>query len=86
MEGYPAMAIYGYNRADDGTTEPLLLLEVTFQLSPEDLRRVARFLVARAEEIEAGAFTGGGRHLRDEDKQWNAKGAGDVVVVPTKRG
>jgi hypothetical protein len=83
---YPAMAIYGYNREDGGATEPLVLSEVTFQMSPEDLRRVARFLVARAEEIEAGAFTGGGRHLRDHDKHWNAKDVGDVVVVPMKAG
>jgi hypothetical protein len=78
------MAIYGYNREDDAATEPLHLSEVTFQLPAEDLRRVARFLVARAEEIEAGSFTDGGRHLRDHDVQWNAKDAGDVIVVPMK--
>jgi hypothetical protein len=76
------MAIYGYKSNDDEATAPLLLSEVTFQLCPADLRRVASFLVARADEIEAGVFTHGGRHLREYDKQWNAKDAGDVIVVP----
>lgn len=76
------MAIYGYNCEDGGATKPVVLSEVTFQLSPEDLRRVARFLIARADEIDAGTFVDGGRHLRDHDERWNAKDAGDVTVVP----
>jgi hypothetical protein len=76
------MAIYGYKREDDEASEPMVLSEVTFHLRPEDLRRVAEFLVARADEIEAGTFKEGGRHLRDHDKQWPVKDAGDVIVVP----
>jgi hypothetical protein len=80
------MAIYGYNREDDKASEPMVLSEVTFQLCPEELRRVAKFLAARADEIDAGTFVHGGRHLRDDDKQWNAKDAGDVIVVPPGSG
>jgi hypothetical protein len=76
------MAIYGYNREDDEATKPMVLSEVTFQLCSDDLRRVARFLVGRADEIDAGTFVDGGRRRGDHDKQWNAKGAGDVIVVP----
>lgn len=60
----------------------MVLSEVTFHFSSVELRRVARFLVARAEEIEGGKFTEGGRHLGLEDKTWDAKTAGDVIVVP----
>ena len=76
------MAIYGYNREDGAATEPVVLSEVTFHLCPEDLRRIAGFLIARAEEIEAGTFNDGGRHLYDHDEQWRAKGEADVIVVP----
>jgi hypothetical protein len=80
------MAIYGYERDDEEATKPMLLSEATFQFSPADLRRIASFLVARAEEIEGGVFTDGGRHLRSYDKTWNVKDAGDVIVVPLPAG
>lgn len=68
--------IYGH---DDQSKKPLTLREVAFQLSPAELRRVAAFLISRAAEIESGAFTDGGRHLRDDASEW----AGfDVIVVP----
>jgi hypothetical protein len=79
---YPAMPIYGYNRKDSEATEPMVLSEVTFQLGPEDLRRVAGFLIARAEEIEQGRFVDGGRQLSFVDNQWCARDIGDVIVVP----
>lgn len=76
------MAIYGYNRDDSEATVPLVLSEVTFQRCREDLRRVAAFLIARAEEIEEGTFVDGGRHLSFLDNQWSAKDIADVIVVP----
>lgn len=65
------MAIFGHHRGNDDEKEsvdPLTLSEVTFQLSPANLRRVADFLQARAAEIDAGTFVDGGRHLRDYDR------------------
>jgi hypothetical protein len=76
------MPIYGYQRDDEDATKPMVLAEVTFHFSPAELRRIARFLVTRAEEIEAGKFTEGGRHLGLEDRTWDAKTTGDVIVVP----
>jgi hypothetical protein len=72
--------IYGQ---DDQSIQPRQLREVTFQLSPAQLRRVAEFLLARAAEIETGDFVDGGRHLRDElDHPLEF----DVIVVPPPAG
>jgi hypothetical protein len=78
------MAIYGYEDREQGDDEgPLKLSEVTFQLSPLDLRRIADFLRARADEIEDGTFIDGGRHLCDWDHSWSsAHPDSDVIVVP----
>jgi len=78
------MAIYGYERDGDEMSRPMILSEVTFSFDPEDLRRVAHFLSDRADEIEAGAFTDGGRHLCHYDQLWNATDDGDVIVVPPR--
>lgn len=76
------MGIFGYNREDSQATVPMVLSEVTFQLCPEDLRRVAEFLIARAKEIEEDTFVDGGRHLSFHDNQWSTKDIADVIVVP----
>jgi hypothetical protein len=70
------MAIYGHT---ESSTQPHRLTEVTFQLSPVELRHIAAFLASRADEIEAGTFVGGGRHLRDEHSGFSGY---DVMVVP----
>ncbi len=77
------MPIYGYRTTDGDATQPALLSEVTFQFCPEDLRRVARFLLERADEIDAGKFVDGGRHLRDIDPGWQTEHHyADIIVVP----
>jgi len=70
------MAIFGHS---ESSSEPQRLIEVTFQLAPEELRRIAGFLTSRAAEIEAGTFVGGGRHLRNEHQGLSGY---DVIVVP----
>jgi hypothetical protein len=77
------MPICGYKKMTDTEEPELRLSEVSFKLSPADLRRIARFLTARADEIERGTFIDGGRHLRDYDKSWSVENCGgDVIVVP----
>jgi hypothetical protein len=80
---FRAMAIYGYSiDKDRDATGPLQLAEVTFQFPAAELRRIASFLLARANEIESGTFTDGGRHLCDHDRHWVPAQWGDVIVVP----
>ena len=77
------MAIY--SRAADGAVERGLIrsASVTFQFTADDLRRVARHLLARADELEAARFVNGGRHLIDSDQDWAADHPEcDVIVVP----
>jgi hypothetical protein len=77
------MAIYGYDASASDATQPSRLSEVTFQLSSTDVRRVASFLLASADEIDTCSFADGGRHLRDLDRQWQAEHPDDdVIVVP----
>jgi hypothetical protein len=81
------MAIYGYEDGEQfHDVQPLRLSEVTFQLPPSDLRRIADFLSACADEIESGTLAEGHRHLRDRDGQWAAAHPdSDVIVVPLSR-
>ena len=81
------MAIYGYKVDEQSNdAQPLRLSEVTFQFSPADLRRIAAFLSACADEIESGILVDGHRHLRDVDRQWpEAHPDSDVIVVVAER-
>ena len=81
------MAIFGRDNRDGADTGPLPLSEVALQFTAADLRRIGQFLLARADEIAAGSFTDGGRHLQDADPSWFATNPGlDVVVVPPHAG
>ena len=84
---YPIMAIYGYEASDVDATQRSRLSEVTFQCSSDSLRQIAKFLLTRADEIDAGNLIDGGRHLRDLDLRWQAEHLGeDVIVVPISPG
>ena len=81
------MAIFGRDNRDDNDGAPLPLSEVAFQFDAADLRRIANFLLACADEIASGSFTDGGLHLQDADPSWSAGHPDcDVVVVPPHAG
>lgn len=48
------------------------LTEVTFAVSPADLRRIGQFLIETAEGVETGNWFNGHSHLRDFDRPWRA--------------
>jgi hypothetical protein len=59
----------------------LELREISFDLPPEDLRRVARFLEHYAGEIESRAWRGGHVHIGSFDPSWRADQSGADVIV-----
>jgi hypothetical protein len=77
------MPIYGYKRAIVNEEFGLLdLHEVTFDLRPDDLRRVARFLDHYAAAIESRGWRSGHAHLTSFDPAWRAGNPEvDVIVV-----
>jgi hypothetical protein len=71
------MKIYGI--AKRKTNSPgLVLSEVTFHGSAEEIRAVARFLAEKADKMEHPTF--GHAHLQDHCATWQA-GDPDVIVV-----
>ena len=77
------MPIYGYKRAVvDKVFDLLDLREISFDLRPDDLRRVARFLDHYAAEIESGAWRNSHVHLTSFDLSWKAGHPDtDVIIV-----
>ena len=76
------MPIFGYKRAVVDEEFGLLdLREISFDLPPEDLRRVARFLDYFAGEIESGAWRGSHVHIGSFDPSWRAGQSGADVIV-----
>ena len=73
--------IYGYaKRTADPEFGLLELSEVTFNLDPERLRLVAKFLTQAAEEIEAGSLGASHVHLSGAEPTWDADQVADVIV------
>ena len=62
----------------------LAMSEVTFACSPDELRRIAKFIAKSADEIEKQGDKFGHRHLRDEKDlaQWGADSVDIIVVRP----
>jgi hypothetical protein len=64
--------IYGYSaRVVDDEADLLELREVTFCMTPENLRNVARFLAAAADAMDAGTFLSSHRHASFEVRDWD---------------
>jgi hypothetical protein len=64
------MPIYGYKRAvlsDEGLLD---MREVSLDLSPADLRRVAAFMVYFADRMDAEDWRSDHAHLDQFDLQW----------------
>ena len=57
---------YGYGRIAIRKYRLLAMKEVTFNLTPDQLRKVAKFLCAAADQLEATAHYGPGWHVHLE--------------------
>ncbi|MFO0804274.1 MAG: hypothetical protein U0791_14270 [Gemmataceae bacterium] len=57
------MPVYGYGRVIDQATELLRLEEVSFDLSAEQLRGVAAFLIDCADRISDGNWSSDHGHM-----------------------
>jgi hypothetical protein len=78
---------YGYHRAVVDTEYGLLeLREVSFSLSPDELRRVANFLRHCADSIDAGDWRSDHAHLVAQDHEWRQDHPGLDFVVLHDRG
>jgi len=76
------MPIFGYAKREVGDHGLLEMSEVTFDVSPDDLRRVARFLLDFADQVESGAWRSGHRHLAEFDPDWKRDHPrSDVIVI-----
>ncbi len=74
------MEIRAFGRVERTCDEEGLvqLSEVTFQVSPETLRRIAAFLQTAAADLEARGSDFGHRHFQSHEKDWSGC---DVIVV-----
>ncbi|MDG3007413.1 Imm32 family immunity protein [Paludisphaera mucosa] len=77
------MPAYGYQRAVVDAEYGLLeLREVSFDLSPDGLRRLATFLRECADRAEAGDLRSGHVHIEEFDRAWRRVSPDlDVVVL-----
>jgi hypothetical protein len=76
------MPIYGYKKAVVDEEYGLLeLREISFEFSPEGLRRVARFLHHYADRIESGEWRGGHVHLDEFDPAWRGNHPETDVII-----
>ncbi len=73
--------LYGYSRRVINRYGLRELKEVTFQASPDDLRRIATFLTDAASQIEAGTAKTDHLHLSIEDAGWGKMHPEMDVVV-----
>ncbi len=75
------MPLYGYSKAiltDLGLHE---MSEVSLDFPLNDLRRIAHFLNAFADSVEAGQWRSGHRHLSEFDRDWNRDHPRSDVIV-----
>lgn len=75
------MPLNGYSKevlSDTGLHE---MSEVSLDFPINDLRRIARFLNAFADSVEAGEWRSGHRHLSEFDRDWNRDHPRSDVIV-----
>jgi hypothetical protein len=75
------MPYYGYSRQVVNEFGPMELREVTFSLSADELRRVAKFLSVCADRIENGDFKSSHLHIDHVDREWPRTGQADIIVL-----
>lgn len=72
---------FGYCRDDDESLV-MELREMTLVGTPDEIRRVARFLKSTADEMERFDTSFGHRHLRDTWRDWNESHVDVIVATP----
>lgn len=82
------MPAYGYQRTVVDPEHGLLeLREVSFDLSPDGLRRLAAFLHDCADRAEAGEFRSDHAHIEQFDRAWKREDPDlDLIVLLPKAG
>ncbi len=73
--GYPS----GAPLNEEGLVE---LTEVSFQTNAQTIRRVARFLMKQADEMDASCSNFGHAHAQDSDPPWPEQWPDIIVVAP----
>jgi len=73
------MKIYGYSETDDKEDELLEMSEISFSVTPTELRVLADFMRKCAEAMERHGVAFGHEHFSDFTKQKNI--APEIVVV-----
>lgn len=66
------MKIYGYKNEEQTSTvvEPAELAEITLVASPEELRKIAAFIISAANGMEARGSSWEHEHLSDKHKEF----------------
>jgi hypothetical protein len=75
--------IYGYPRHTDDEETSYELREVSFAMPPDMLRRMAKFILKAADDVEADDHLQAGWHFhaRDTIPDWWQKSGGHDVVI-----
>jgi hypothetical protein len=74
------MPVYGYKRRGFDKPPGLLeMKEVSFEITTDEMRRMAAFFIACADEIDGGAWRTSHLHMR------NPPGAKIIVLEPPQR-
>ncbi len=75
------MAVFGYGKRTVNKYGLLELREVSFEMSAEDLRRVAGFFLACADQFNAGEWRTSHQHLSQQDSSWSIQHPDLEIVV-----
>jgi hypothetical protein len=75
------MAIFGYTKRQVNDFGLMELTEVSFDLSANDLRTIAGFMLECADELESGSFRTSHRHLSVFARQWSKDHPSVDVIV-----
>jgi len=74
--------LFGYSRRTANAESGLLeLKEVTFDLEPRDLRILAAFLSASADQIESRELRVDHVHIESENPDWRSEETGADIIV-----
>jgi hypothetical protein len=76
------MKVFGHIQQHHVAEGLVELSDISLQAAPEELRRVASFLLQAAQELEKEGKSFGHSHLQDAQREWfAANSCPDVIVV-----
>jgi hypothetical protein len=76
------MKIFGYEVTDSEDWQPLLTLrEATIKTTPENLRKIAKFILQAADEMEEFGEDFDHMHLQLTMEEFDIEGEPDLIVV-----